>query len=489
MGKRAGGHGAAQGAVMLGKESLRGRKTKIICTIGPASQDQSVMQGLIRAGMDVARLNFSHGDEKWHEEVVAQLRRASERCGTHITLLGDLPGPKIRIGRLAVEPIWLEKGGELTITTAPLLGDKHGFSVELPNLPRKLRPGNKVFLNDGIIGLEVIEIRGDEIRCVVTSGGELRSHKGLNLPGVDLGIEAFTPQDRKWLEFALKNGLHVLSQSFVQSAMDLKKVRGAARELGKEIFLLAKIERGRALENLDEILEEADGIMIARGDLGVEMPIEQVPLIQKEIIKKCNILGKPVITATQMLESMTEHPRPTRAEATDVANAILDGTDCVMLSAESAAGRYPLEAVETLERIAREVEASQSWIRQDYWEKKGPLEPRDLLAAAVGAILERTQPVAIFVPTKTGATARSIAAFRPLPWVVAVSSSHETFEALCLSRGIHPVWEPKHPEDWKNYIRKWLEQKGIPHGLVILTEGPSSLHPQANHRVEILETA
>lgn len=473
---------------MVGKKLLRDHKTKIICTIGPASQEQEVMEELIQAGMDVARLNFSHGEEPWHQEMISRLRQASERSGRPLTLLGDLPGPKIRIGALAKEPIWLEKAKEITLTAAPVAGDENRITVDLPGFPQRLKPGDRVFLNDGLIALEVLEIRGEEVQCLVVSGGELRSHKGLNLPGVDLGIGAFTPRDRMWLEFALKNGFHVLSQSFVESARDLKQVRRAAQELGRAIFLVAKIERCRALDHLEEILEEADGVMIARGDLGVEMPIEQVPLLQKEIIQRCNRLGKPVITATQMLESMTEHPRPTRAEATDVANAILDGTDCVMLSAESAVGRYPVEAVKTLSRIARAVEGRTlpaNWRALE--DKAGPIAARDLLAVAVGAILERVRPQAIFVPTRSGATARGIAGFKPLPWVVAVSSSQETSKALCLSRGIQPIWEPEHPRDWRTYIKNWLDEQGIPQGLVLLTEGPSALHPEANHRVEILE--
>lgn len=473
---------------MAGKEPLRDHKTKIICTIGPASQDQEVMEELIGAGMDVARLNFSHGEENWHREMISRLRRASERSGRPLTLMGDLPGPKIRIGELAKEPIWLEKAKEITLTTERFAGDQNRISVELPGFPQRLKPGDKVFLNDGLIGLEVLEVKGEEVRCLVASGGELRSHKGLNLPGVDLGIQAFTPQDRKWLGFAIKNGLDAVSQSFVESAKDLRAVRLAARELGKALFLIAKIERCRALDNLDEILEEADGVMIARGDLGVEMPIEQVPLIQKEIIAKANRLGKPVITATQMLESMTEHPRPTRAEATDVANAILDGTDCVMLSAESAAGRYPVEAVETLSRIARAVEGRGPGQAPPPAEAAGqPVMARDLLAASVGAILERVRPAAIFVPTRSGATARGIARFRPVPWIVAVSSSQETSCTLRFTRGIHPLWEPEHPVDWRKYIGEWLQDQGFARGLVLLTEGPSSLHPEANHRVEILD--
>jgi len=473
---------------MLKREPLRDHKTKIICTIGPASQDEKMMEELIRSGMDVARLNFSHGDENWHREMISRLRRASEGSGRPLTLMGDLPGPKIRIGELAREPIWLEKAKEIILTTERVQGDQNRITVELPGFPQRLKPGDKVFLNDGLIGLEVLEIKGEEVRCLVVSAGELRSHKGLNLPGVDLGIQAFTPQDRKWLGFALKNGLDAVSQSFVESAQDLRAVRRAARELGRELFLIAKIERCRALDHLNEILEEADGIMIARGDLGVEMPIEQVPLIQKEIIAQANKLGKPVITATQMLESMTEHPRPTRAEAADVANAILDGTDCVMLSAESAVGRYPVEAVETLSRIARAVEGRGPVENQP--SAKGAAEPvlaRDLLAASVGAILERVRPAAIFVPTRSGATARVIARFRPLPWIVAVTSSHETSCTLRFSRGIHPLWEPQHPADWREYIGGWLQGQGLTQGLVLLTEGPSSLHPEANHRVEILE--
>jgi pyruvate kinase len=474
---------------MPGTETLRPHKTKIICTIGPASEQQEVMEQMIQAGMDVARLNFSHGDEKWHTDVISRLRNASERCARPITLLGDLPGPKIRIGELAREPIWLDKGREIVLTTSRVLGDENRITVELPGLARRLKPGDRVFLNDGMIGLEVLGLHGEEVHCMVASGGELRSHKGLNLPGVDLGIEAFTPQDRRWLAFALKNGVDAVSQSFVERAHDLRAVRRAARELGRDIFLVAKIERCRALDHLEEILEEADGVMIARGDLGVEMPIEQVPLIQKQIIRKANRLGKPVITATQMLESMTGHPRPTRAEATDVANAILDGTDCVMLSAESAAGRYPLESVETLSRIAQAVEGQEpkgKW-RMEGGDTAEPVLARDLLAIAVDAILQRVRPSAIFVPTRSGATARSIARFQPLPWIVAVSSSQETSRALHLSRGIHPIWEPEHPANWRQYIGEWLSARGLPLGLVLLTEGPSSLHPEANHRVEMLE--
>lgn len=472
------------------REMLRSHRTKIVCTIGPASQDIELMGSMIRAGMEVARLNFSHADEAWHLEIIRRLREASVLAGRSITLLGDLPGPKIRIGRLAKEPIWLASGGQFTLTTEEILGDHSRVTVRFPSLPQRLRPGNKVFLNDGLITLEVERVRSPEVQCRVTAGGELRSHKGLNLPEVDLGISAFTDQDSRWLAFALTQGVEAISQSFVERADDLRAVRLAAKELGKNPFLIAKIERCRALDRLEEIIDEADGIMIARGDLGVEMPVERVPLIQKEIIRKANELGKPVITATQMLESMTEHPRPTRAEAADVANAILDGTDCVMLSAESAAGRYPVEAVETLARIALAVESSSPGPKPVPLKSPAPawaLESRELLAQAIGAILERSKPAAIFVPTKSGATARSIARFRPGSWIVAVSSSLATCHGLRFSRGVHPIFEPEHPRNWREYAGSWLESQGIGKDLVLITEGPSSLDPTSNYRVEIMD--
>lgn len=472
------------------RELLRSHRTKIVCTIGPASEQKELMVRMIQAGMDIARLNFSHGDQAWHSEMVRRLREASVAAGRSLTLLGDLPGPKIRVGKLGREPIWLRTGEQITLTTQDIIGDQGRLTVNFPSLPERLKPGNRVFLNDGVITLEVESVRPPEVLCRVMAGGELRSYKGLNLPEVDLGICAFTSQDRKWLAFALAQGVEAISQSFVERAEDLRAVRSAARELGKNPFLIAKIERCRALDRLDEIMDEADGIMIARGDLGVEMPVERVPLIQKEIIRRANQLGKPVITATQMLESMTEHPRPTRAEAADVANAILDGTDCVMLSAESAAGRYPVEAVETLARIAEAVESQSSGSRPGPLGGLKPSQaalPRELLAMATGALLERARPAAIFVPTRSGATARTVARFRPGSWIVAVSSSQATCNALRFSRGVHPIWQPEHPRDWRSYVKSWLKVQGIQEDLVLLTEGPSSLDPKSNYRVEIID--
>ena len=331
-------------------------KTKIVCTIGPASDSPEVMEQMIRAGMDIARLNFSHGDFAGHRKVIENLRAAARRAGRRVAIMADLPGPKIRIGQFSQEPIQLKPGDLFTLTTEQSAGNESRVSVTFEPLLKAVKPGDTVFLNDGFIQLEVVKVEGKDVKCRVLVGGELRSRKGLNLPGIDLGISAFTERDREGLVFASENGVDAVSQSFVQSGADIETVRREAETLDYHPLIIAKIERSRALERMDEILHAADGIMIARGDLGVEIPIEQIAVVQKRLMRQANLLGKPVITATQMLESMTENRRPTRAESTDVANAILDGTDCVMLSGESAMGKYPVDAVAMLAKIAEAVE-------------------------------------------------------------------------------------------------------------------------------------
>ena len=310
------------------------------------------MAALLRAGMDVARLNFSHGDFDTHARNIARLREAAGRVGRRLAIMADLPGVKIRIGELREEPVELAAGDAVVLTTEAIVGDARRFAVNFPRLPQAVRPGDKLFLNDGLISLKVTGVDGNEVRCEVRAGGELASRKGLGLPGIDLGVSAFTERDRECLRFALEHGIDAVSQSFVASADDVREVRDAAAALGHGPFVIAKMERARAIDNLEGILEAADGLMVARGDLGVELPIAGMAVVQKRLMRAANRAGKPVITATQMLESMTVHRRPTRAEATDVANAILDGTDAVMLSAESAMGRYPVEAVKMLAGIA-----------------------------------------------------------------------------------------------------------------------------------------
>jgi pyruvate kinase len=385
----------------------------------------------------------------------------------------------------------LKVGDVFTLTTEEIVGDVTRASVSFSRLPKAVKPGDALYLNDGFIQLEVTQVEGDDVRCKVVVGGELRSRKGLNLPDIDLGITAFTERDRECLRFAMEQGVDAVSQSFVESGKDIDAVRKAASELGHSPFIIAKIERSRALRHFDEILDSADGIMIARGDLGVEVPIEQIAVVQKDLMRRANRRAKPVITATQMLESMTTYRRPTRAEATDVANAILDGADAVMLSGESAMGHYPVDSVAMLAKIAAAIEPHRHRSTVDEMFKgvdlRGKLGTAHLIAISVEASLTYESPAAVFVPTRSGATARQLARFRPFVWIVAVSSQESTCQALQFSYGVHPVHEREHPEDWKSYARKWVENHGLEGRLVILTEGPSTKHPDANHRMELIE--
>jgi len=470
---------------------LPDHKTKIVCTIGPASSSLEIIQQLLLAGMNVARLNFSHGNFASHAQVIETLRRAAQIAGRRLAIMADLPGPKIRIGRLAEEPIDLEQDALFTLTTEPILGDISRVSVSFAPLPRVVKPGDKIFLNDGLIELLVQEVAGREVHCRVQVGGELSSRKGLNLPDIDLGINAFTEHDYECLKFALEHGVDAVSQSFVESAADITALRQAAADLGHNPFVIAKIERSRALENLDDIFQVADGIMIARGDLGVEMPIERMAVVQKQLMRRANILGKPIITATQMLESMTSNRRPTRAEATDVANAILDGSDCVMLSGESATGRYPVAAVIMLAKIAAAIEPHRSVYHAREilhpFDPDQPINLADIIAFSVESTLEKISPAAVFVPTRGGATARSISRFRGPKWVVAVSSEETTCQRLVFSYGVYPVLEPDHPDDWSSFIRVWLKAHEVEGNLVIVTEGPSRKRPETNNRMEIID--
>jgi pyruvate kinase len=471
--------------------TLPTHKTKIVCTLGPASESGEVMEQMIRAGMNIARLNFSHGDFKSHKKVIESLRAAANRAGRRVAIMADLPGPKIRIGQFVKEPVELKPGAPFILTTEPTQGDANRVSVTFERLPKAVKPGDTVFLNDGFIQLEVVKVEGKDVQCRVLVGGELRSRKGLNLPGIDLGISAFTDHDREGLKFASENGVDAVSQSFVQSGADINAVRKAAEALDYHPLIIAKIERSRALDHMDEILKTADGIMIARGDLGVEIPIEQIAVVQKRLMRQANLLGKPIITATQMLESMTENRRPTRAESTDVANAILDGTDCVMLSGESAMGKYPVDAVAMLAKISEAIEPHRPAhiVRETLKDlgRGGDVSLADLIAFSVETTLERISPAAVFVPTRSGYTARSIARFRLPVWIAAVSSQESTCQRLQFSYGAVPVHEPDHPEDWRSYIKGWLQDHKIDGDLVILTEGPSAKHPEANNRMEIID--
>jgi len=471
--------------------TLPASKTKIVCTIGPASEKQEVIEQMIRAGMNIARINFSHGDFASHKKVIANIRGAARAVGRRVTIMADLPGPKMRIGQFAKEPIMLKPGDSFSLTTKESVGDSARVSVTFSRLPHAVKPGDRLFLNDGLIELEVVGVGGSDVQCRVLVGGELRSRQGLNLPGIDLGISAFTDQDYGCLKFAMEQGVDAVSQSFVETAADITAVRDAATALGHNPFVIAKIERTGALDHMDSILQAADGIMIARGDLGVEIPIEQIAVVQKRLMYQAVLLGKPVITATQMLESMTNNPRPTRAEATDVANAILDGTDCVMLSGESAMGRYPVDAVEMLAKIAAAIEPHRPKNRLEEalrtYGRDGNVSARDLIALSVETTLERVSPATVIVPTLSGATARSIARFRLPVWITAVSPEQTSCQRLQFSYGVYPVYEPEYPENWNAFAQDWVQSHGLSEHLVVLTEGPSPLHPEANHRMELIE--
>ncbi len=470
--------------------TLPDHKTKIVATIGPACDSQAMLERLILAGMSVARLNFSHGEFAGHAERFARIRDAERATGRGVTVMADLPGPKMRIGTIDPDPLQLQAGGEFVLTTTEVVGDARRASTTFTRLPQVAKPGTRLFLNDGLVQLVVQRVEGADVRCKVAVGGELRSRKGLNLPGIDLGIAAFTEHDRACLEFALAHGVDAVSQSFVETAADVEAVRAAARALGSKPFVIAKIERAGALVNFEAILEAADGVMVARGDLGVEVPIEEIALTQKQLIARAILAGKPAITATQMLESMVSSRLPTRAEATDVANAVLDGTDCLMLSGESAVGRFPEEAVAMLARIAAATEARRPAARlrdlRALCLAQKPATIAEAIASVVEQAVETVPCAAVFVPTHAGTTARMISRFKPPVWIVAVSHDPAVCRGLAFSYGVAPVEVAEEPPDWKRFAAEWLRDHGAAGQVAMLAAGPSVRNPEANHRIEFI---
>jgi pyruvate kinase len=472
---------------------LPNHKTKIVATIGPASDSSEMLERLIRAGLNVARLNFSHGEFTGHGEVIARIRAAEKATGRCVTIMADLPGPKMRVGKIEPEPIQLRPGDSFTLTSEDCVGNAQRVSMSFERLPKVVKPGDRLFLNDGLVQLVVERVVGQDVQCKVAVGGELRSRKGLNLPGIDLGISAFTEHDRACLEFALKAGVDAVSQSFVETAADIEAVRAAATAMGKQPFIIAKIERADALEHFDNILKAADGIMVARGDLGVEMPIEEMAILQKQLIARASLVGKPVITATQMLESMVSSRLPTRAESTDVANAILDGTDCIMLSGESAMGKFPEEAVAMLAKIAAYTEAHRPPTRLNdlkaLCSQRQPTTAAEAIASVVENALETVPCAAVFVPTRTGTTVRMISRFNPAVWIVAVSPDAAVCQGLAFSYGVHTVQVVEDPDNWTSFARQWLRENPLPGPVAMLVAGPSPRNPDANHRIEFLRVA
>jgi pyruvate kinase len=469
--------------------ALPAHKTKIVATIGPASDSPEMLVRLIRAGLNVARLNFSHGDFSQHAEVIRRIRQAAQDTGQRVAIMADLPGPKMRLGKIDPEPIQLVPGTRFILTNQDIVGNAHRVSMSFEALPRVVKPGDRIFLNDGLVQLVVERVAGNDVECTIAVGGELRSRKGLNLPGIDLGISAFTAHDRACLEFAVQPGVDAISQSFVERAADIETVRAATAKIGAQPFIVAKIERSAALAHFDEILAAADGIMIARGDLGVEVPIEEIAHTQKQLIAKANLAGKPVITATQMLESMVTSRLPTRAEATDVANAILDGTDCVMLSGESAMGKFPEEAVTMLAKIAAVTETHRprtTLAARRAFLQQAAITGTDRMASLVEHALDTVPCDAVLVPTRGGTTARHISRCKPPVWIIAPSCDPAACQSLAFSYGVHPVRLTEEPEDWRRWVKNWLRENGIAANRVMLVDGPSPRNLNANHRIELM---
>ncbi|MBD3220521.1 pyruvate kinase [bacterium] len=458
--------------------SVRVIRTKIVATIGPASRDPETLGRLMTAGLDVARLNFSHGRHEDHAAVIEAARELSEKLGVTFALLQDLSGPKIRTGTMAADDVVLSAGQRFTLTNRDVPGDAREVGLTWPDLPRTVHHGDRLLLADGALEL-VVESSGDtDIVCTVVVGGPLTSNKGINLPERSISAPILTDKDREDLAFGLAQGVDLVAVSFVRSAHDIQTVRRLCAKHGRpDVPLIAKIEKHEALANIDEIVAEADGIMVARGDLGVEIPIEQVPRAQKMLIRKANAAGKPVITATQMLKSMVDSPRPTRAEATDVANAILDGTDAIMLSEETAIGRYPVEAVRTMQKLATDVEGE---FPHHHWMTRFPCRAGDCtideaVSQAAVELAEDVGASAIITCTLGGTTARMVAKRRPNPSVLAATPDQATARQLAVLWGVQPLLiEPQ--EDFANIERVAIRQalqEGVvqPGDAVVITAG------------------
>jgi len=415
------------------------KRTKIVCTIGPASNSHKVLKELAEAGMDVVRLNFSHGTHKEHLEVIRNIRRISAELNKPIGILQDLAGPKIRIGKMK-KGVVLQEEFVFTLTTKEIEGDENRAFISYKQLPKEVKSGDPIFIDDGRIRLKMIRHDLENIICQVVRGGELKSDKGVNLPQSKLSIPSITEKDIDDLAFGIEEGIDLISLSFVRQADDIKNLRKILKEKNANIPIIAKIEKKEAVENIDEIIKSADGIMVARGDLGVETSLPKLPLVQKEAILEANLFGKPVITATQMLESMVNEDIPTRAEVTDIANAIFDSTDALMLSEETAIGKYPVECVKSLVEIAEEAEKALEYeaILKDKMELRH-ISTTEAIAYATAQIAMDIKAAAIITCTHSGMTARMIAKFRPSVPIIAVSPFIETVRQLTLTWGVYPV--------------------------------------------------
>jgi len=417
------------------------RKSKIVCTIGPASESLENIKKLILAGMNVARLNFSHGDFEEHGARINTIRQASKELNKTVAILLDTKGPEIRTGKLEVEPIELVQDEYLTLTTEEILGDQNRISITYSDLPNDVQVGSTILIDDGLIGLTVVDIQGTEIKTRIVNGGTIKSKKGVNVPGVNISLPGITEKDTNDILFGIEQDIDFIAASFVRKASDVLEIRELLEKNNAgHIQIISKIENQQGVDNLDEILAVSDGLMVARGDLGVEIPAEDVPLAQKLMIQKCNVAGKPVITATQMLDSMQRNPRPTRAEASDVANAIFDGTDAIMLSGETAAGKYPVESVLTMSRIAEKAESALNH-REIFMKQQIAQETTvtEAISQSVAISALDLNAKAIISSTVTGHTARVVSKYRPKSPIIAVTTQERTMRQLALVWGVTPV--------------------------------------------------
>ena len=412
------------------------RRTKIVCTIGPASASENILKDLIQGGMNVARLNFSHGDYAFHRGVINLIRRLERRLHRPVAILQDLPGPKIRIGAIAGDRVRLQSRRPFVLTTRTIVGNQDSISVNYKGLAKSVKKGDPILLGDGEIELEVVKVGKHSVTCRVIVGGILGSHKGIHFPQSSLNIRALTTHDKQDLAFGIEHKVDMIALSFVRTSDDIVYARQEMKKRGASIPIIAKIEKHEALEQIDAILEQVDGIMVARGDLGLEIPLQKIPAMQKMMIRKANALGKPVITATQMLRSMVQNPRPTRAEVADIANAILDGTDALMLSEESAAGDYPVEAVRTMVQVAEETEQI---LEPRYEFARGKKSIPEAISFAAISLARDLKVAAFLIPTSSGSTARMIARYRPQTPIIAISPEPQTIKTLCLVWGVYPV--------------------------------------------------
>ncbi|MBF8983344.1 pyruvate kinase [Lutibacter sp. B2] len=453
------------------------RKTKIICTIGPASQEKEVLRELFERGLNVARLNFSHGNHEEHKERIDTIKEISEELGMSVAIMLDTKGPEIRTRRFNKPEILLEEGKPFTITTRDIVGDETIGSVTYEELCNDVVPGNTILIDDGLIELEVLEVQDTEIKCLIKNTGIVKDNKGINVPGVKIKLPAITERDRNDIIFGIEQGIDFIAASFVRKSEDVLAIREILEaHNAADIQIISKIENQEGVNNIEKIIEVSDGIMVARGDLGVEIPTEQIPLVQKTIIKACNAVGKPVVTATQMLDSMMRNPRPTRAEVTDVANAIFDGTDAIMLSGETAAGKYPREAVKTMANIAMSAEESLDYkaiLREKAVGKENSIT--DAVSHATCNTAQDLGASGIITATSSGYTARMVSKFRPKAPIIVATTSEKVMRRMAIIRGAYPVLvESGHSTDevFDLSVKKSLKAGLIKSGdLVIITAG------------------